>query len=71
VATKATILYWKMEDGPGEGDVPDPEDVGPAWVYLPEGSEEPVREGEWITRAQAQRIASEHGYELQLDDGFD
>jgi hypothetical protein len=41
-------------------------------VDLPaDGGEEAVLDGEWITRADAQRIAAEGGYELQLDDGFD
>jgi hypothetical protein len=71
MAAERTVLYWKMEDGPGDGESPDPEDVGPAWVYGPDGGEEPVNEGEWITRTEAQRIASESGYKLQLDDGFD
>ena len=69
---KITILYWKLEDVPaGDGEAPHPEDVGPAWIYRPDGSEEPVHDGEWISRADAQRLAAEGGYELQLDDGFD
>jgi hypothetical protein len=72
MATNATVLYWKLEDVPeGDGEAPHPADIGPAWIYGPDGSEEPVRDGEWITRADAQRIAGENGYELQLDDGFD
>ena len=39
----------------------------PAWIYWPDGSEEPVRNGEWITRADAQRIADENRYELEQD----
>ena len=42
--------------------------VGPAWIYPPDGGEEPVRSGEWITRADAEAIAAEHGYDLTLDD---
>jgi hypothetical protein len=72
VATNATILYWKLEDVPmGDGDAPRPEDIGPAWIYTPDGAEETVLDGEWISRADAQRLAVESGYELQLDDGFD
>jgi len=60
MAIKATALYWKLEDVPvGDGEAPHPEDIGPAWIYRPDGSEEPVLEGEWITRADAQRIAAE------------
>jgi hypothetical protein len=40
-------------------------------IRRPDGGEEAVLDGEWITRADAQRIAAESGYELQLDDGFD
>jgi hypothetical protein len=72
VATKATILHWKLEDVPaGDGEAPRPEDIGPAWIYGPDGGEEAVLDGQWITRAEAQRIAAENGYELQEDDGFD
>jgi hypothetical protein len=70
MAVNATTLYWKLEDVPvGDGEVPHPEDIGPAWIYRPDG--EAVLHGERITRADAQRIAAESGYELQLDDGFD
>ena len=68
MASNAIQLYWKLEDAPeGDGETPHPTDVGPAWIYRPDGSEEPVRNGEWITRADAQRIADESGYELGLD----
>lgn len=69
---RATTLYWKLEDVPrGDGEAPHSEDIGPAWIYQPDGSEEAVRDGEWITRVEAERIAAETGYELQVDDGFD
>lgn len=72
MTNKSTSLYWKLEDVPeGDGESPQPTDIGPAWLYKPDGSEEPVSEGEWITRAEAERIATESGYELQVDDGFD
>ena len=66
MATNATQLYWKLEDVPqGDGESPHPTDVGPAWIYPPDGGEEPVRSGEWITRADAEAIAAEHGYDLR------
>ena len=72
MATNATVLYWKLEDvSEGDGEKRHPADIGPAWIYLPDGSEDPVRDGEWITRADAEQLAAENGYELQLDDGFD
>jgi hypothetical protein len=71
MAVNATTLYWKLEDGPGEDEAPHPEDVGPAWIYYTDGSEEAVRNGEWITRADAQRLSAETGYRLQIDDGLD
>lgn len=65
-------MYWKLEDVPvGDGEAPRPEDIGPAWIYLPGGGEEAVLDGAWISRADAQRIAAESGYGLQVDDGFD
>ena len=67
------ILTWKLEDGPE--DAPDegsPDDVGPAWIDTMEGdrhvAEEKVRDGEWVTRAEAQRIAAANGYEFSADD---
>ncbi len=67
------ILTWKFEDGPeNASEEGDPTDVGPAWIDTFEGdrhvSEEKVRDGEWITRAEARRIASENGYEFAPDD---
>ena len=67
------MLTWKFEDGPedapGEGS---PDDVGPAWVDTFEGqdlvSSDKIADGEWITRADAERIASENGYEFSADD---
>ena len=64
---------WKYEDGlrnaPDEGD---PNEVGPAWIDTYDGDErisnEQVADGEWTTRAEAQRLAESNGYELALDD---
>jgi hypothetical protein len=64
---------WKYDDGPE--DAPEegsPDDVGPAWIDTYEEDErissEQVAQGEWVTRAEAQRLASESGYELAIDD---
>ena len=46
----------------------DPDDVGPAWVVLPDGTEELINGFEWITRAEARRVARESGYRL-FEDG--
>jgi len=64
---------WKYEDGPEDApDEGDPNDVGPAWIDTYNGDEhvssETVAEGEWITRAEAHRLAESNGYELALDD---
>ena len=66
------VLMWKFEDGPEDApDEGDPNDVGPAWLDTYEGDErvssEKVANGEWITRAEAQRIAAANGYELAVD----
>ena len=62
---------WKSEVSPPESDGETPDaDVGPAWIYPPDGSENPVRDGDWSARADAQRLAAEDGYALPLDDGF-
>jgi hypothetical protein len=72
VKGEAIVLYWKLEDVlEGDGESPHSADVGPAWLYLPNGSEQPIRDGEWITRADAQELAAKNGYELQADDGFE
>ena len=63
VPDKAT-LYWKYEDGPPDAEEDDPNDVRPAWIIEPDGNERDVNEGEWITRAEAKRLASDGGYEL-------
>lgn len=61
-------LYWKYEDGPEGAETANPNDVGPAWLDSPEGVSEPVADGEWITRAEARRLASAHGYALEEDE---
>jgi hypothetical protein len=64
-------LYWKYEDGPeNEGDelVDSPNDVGPAWIDHADGTSEKVKDGEWITRAEAERLAAENRYDLAIDD---
>jgi len=64
-----TRLCWRFEDGPEDSDSDeDPNDVGPAWLVLPNGSEELINGFEWISRAEARRIASENGYRL-FEDG--
>jgi hypothetical protein len=67
------VLTWKYEDGPEDApDEGDPNDVGPARVDTWEGDQhlsgEKVRDGEWITRAEAQRLAAENGYTFSADD---
>ncbi len=64
---------WKFEDGPE--DAPEegsPDDVGPAWLDTYDGDNEVVseklNEGEWMTRAEAQRLAAANEYELLLDE---
>jgi len=64
-----TTLYWKYEDGPPEAESDDPNDVGPAWIIEPDGTERDVQNGEWITRAEAVRLAQQQGLQLDLDDG--
>ncbi len=67
------VLTWKFEDGPedapGEGS---PDDIGPAWIDTFDDdehvSEEKVNGGEWISRSEAQRIASTRGCEFSADD---
>ena len=72
VATTNAIVCWKLEDVPvGDGEAPHPDDIGPASIYRPVGGEEAILVGEWIKRADAQRIAAENTYDLQLDDGFE
>jgi hypothetical protein len=64
-------LYWKYEDGPeaaGGELVDSPADVGPAVITEADGTEREVNGGEWITRAEAQRLANEGNYSLIVDD---
>jgi hypothetical protein len=62
-------LMWKWEEGFEEGETP----VGPAWLDTlgDDGKSthtEKVSGGEWIPRDDAIRLASDHGYELFLDE---
>jgi hypothetical protein len=65
------VLTWKFEDGPA--DAPEKgsaDDVGPAWLdtQTPDGvASEPVAGGEWITRAEARRLADENGWDFSKD----
>jgi len=68
VADDKIRLYWKFEDGPDDAEDADPRDVGPAWLDYPDGREEKVEKGKWITRETAQKLAADQGYELQLDE---
>jgi hypothetical protein len=66
------VLVWKCEEGPPGATDASPEDAGPAWVVIeredgPETTEW-IADGGWITRAEAQRIAEERGYEFAADD---
>jgi hypothetical protein len=56
--TEQSILYWKWEEGPqiNEG-VPTPGDLGPAWVVQADATERTINGGDWITRAEAERLA--------------
>jgi hypothetical protein len=70
------ILTWKMEDGPEDAPTEgSPNDVGPAWIVVYEDGEpvadEKVLGGDWITRAEAERMARENGLEFEADDGSD
>jgi hypothetical protein len=67
VPVERTTLYWKWEDGPPDGLEDDPNAVGPAWIIRPDGSKEAIADGEWITRAEAERLAEEHGHALDAD----
>ena len=63
-----TRLHWTFEDGPEDTDYDeDPDDVGPARICRSDGTEEQVNGGEWITRAEALRLATQFGYELDED----
>jgi hypothetical protein len=59
---ECTTLYWKYEEEPSNVQHDDQLAVGPAWIIEPDGTERDVQGGEWITRAEASRIAHEHGY---------
>lgn len=64
----ASWLYWKFEDGPEDSEEDeDPNDIGPAWIRTPEGTDKQVNGGVRITRAEARWLAAEYGYELRED----
>jgi hypothetical protein len=70
--TERRVLTWKLEESPEDAPDESPEDVGPAWLDTFRGEEvvdsEQIGNGEWITRAEARRLAEEHGYDLSEDD---
>jgi len=59
------VLVWKREGSPA--------DAGPAWLdtYSDDQLVESHRiaGGDWIARADAERLAVDHGYEFIADDG--
>lgn len=66
------VLTWKLEDGPEDaGDGPSPHDVGPAWLDTYDGTvlvdSEPLADGDWISRADARRLAEDAGYDFAED----
>ena len=61
-------LYWKYEDGPENAVDKDLNDVGPIWLERPNGSGEKLKDGEWVTRAEARKMAEDLGYELDEDE---
>lgn len=75
-------LHWKYEEAPDDEDdelvlgaqLPkinrtySPNDLGPAWINRADGTSEKVNDGGWITRADAERLAAEGGYELAIED---
>jgi hypothetical protein len=63
-----TRLYWKYEEGPEDAEGKDPNDVGPVWIDRPDGSSEKANGGEWMTRADARKLAEENGWVLDEDE---
>jgi hypothetical protein len=66
MAIRRPVLVWKYED-----EVDDGSEVGPAWLdTFGEHPTKPTSSEDlgWITRAEAQRIAAERGYELLEDE---
>ena len=61
--TNVSKLTWKWEEGEGTNA------VGPAWIDAPDGSTRAVRDGEWLTKAEAHRIARAEGIAVFVDDG--
>jgi hypothetical protein len=60
-------LSWKFEDGPEDAEDEDPADVGPAWIERADGTTHEANGGEWITRAEARRLAAAESYRLMED----
>jgi hypothetical protein len=60
-------LYWKFEDGPEDAASPDPNDVGPAWIEFANGQTKAVNSGEWLSRAEARRLAKSEDLILEED----
>jgi hypothetical protein len=63
--TSGPRLLWKDETGPGWPGAGHPEREGPAYLERPDGSLEELNDGEWLKRADAQRIARENNYAFE------
>lgn len=65
------ILYWRRADGPPDEEdfpgFPTPRDAGPAWVIEVDGTERFINGGDWITRAEAERLAAAGQYTFDAD----
>jgi hypothetical protein len=68
VADGQPYLYWKYEDGPPDGAQHGPGDIGPLWLEQAGGGGETLNDGQWVTRAEARRIAVERGLRLEEDE---
>jgi hypothetical protein len=56
------ILYWLWHDGPAATA------VGPAWIIEADGTERSLNGGDWISRAEAERLAAVGEYILDAED---
>jgi hypothetical protein len=61
----ATVRWhWKMTRIGAEGE----EREGPAWIVEDDGTEHAIEDGHWITRTQAESLATEKGYSFSPEE---
>lgn len=61
------VLYWKRGTDSPDSYSDALHVLGPAWVIEADGSERPLNDGDWISKAEAERLAAVGGFVLDAE----